>query len=635
MELSEHVAAPATGEENEVDARVPSDDVVVHVAKRIITMEPSFPDATAVAVRGSRILAVGSLDDVRAALGDLPHVIDDRFADKVVLPGLIDQHLHPVLGALTLSSVVIAPEDWDLPEVTYPAAPTEHDYRMRLREAEARMADPDEWLYSWGYHPLWHGPLDRTVLDGISTTRPVLVWHRSCHEFFLNTAAIEALDLDEASMQGKGDASDAMDFARGHWWEKGMIQLLMPHLGPVFLTPERMAGGLRQLVAYLHRSGVTAFNEPGALATPEIFQLYQAVLGADDTPFSSSFVVDGRAQADVGMAPADALADTERQIAMSPTGKVSYFADQVKLFADGAIISQRMMMREPYLTAAGDPDPDHDGDWMMTPDELEEWAKLYWDAGYQLHVHVNGDRGLDVVLDVFERRMRENPRADHRSVIVHFANSTEDQIDRIARLGALVSANPYYTTAFADRYGEVGLGPERADLMVRSASVRRRHIPLSFHSDLPMGPARPLNMVWCAVNRTTPSGRVAGPEQRIGLDDALRAVTIESAYSWRREHELGSIAAGKVASFTVLDEDPYEVDPDRLRDITIAGTVFEGRWFPLAPHTAGATARARSPLTVAGRTTGGPGGDHDAPTGCSCTVARSFTALLQTTLAAA
>ena len=86
--------------------------------------------------------------------------------------------------------------------------------------------------------------------------------------------------------------------------------------------------------------------------------------------------------------------------------------------------------------------------------------ELYWDAGYQLHIHVNGDLGLEIVLDVLERRMRENPRAGHRSVVVHFATSTEEQIARIARLGAIVSANPYYTVGFADKYGEFGLGPK-------------------------------------------------------------------------------------------------------------------------------------------------------------------------------
>ncbi|HEX6976724.1 MAG TPA: amidohydrolase family protein, partial [Vicinamibacterales bacterium] len=159
--------------------------------------------------------------------------------------------------------------------------------------------------------------------------------------------------------------------------------------------------------------------------------------------------------------------------------------------------------------------------------------------------------------------------------------STEAQIDRIARLGAIVSANPYYTVGFADAYGEVGLGPERADHMVRSASVLRRHIPLSFHSDLPMGPCDPLYLAWCAVNRVTPAGRVAGPEQRISVEDALRAVTIEAAYSWRKETELGSITPGKIANLTVLEQDPLAVEPMRLKDIPLWGTVFEGRLFPI------------------------------------------------------
>jgi predicted amidohydrolase YtcJ len=174
-----------------------------------------------------------------------------------------------------------------------------------------------------------------------------------------------------------------------------------------------------------------------------------------------------------------------------------------------------------------------------------------------------------VVLNILEKLMAENPRADHRSVIVHFANSSEDQVARIARLGATVSANPYYPVGFADQYSEYGLGPQRADVMVRANSVLKNNIPLSFHSDLPMGPASPLNFMWCAVNRMTPSGKVVGAEQRITVDQALRAVTIEAAYSWRQEDRIGSIAPGKIANFTVLDRDPYAVDPVTLRDIPV------------------------------------------------------------------
>jgi hypothetical protein len=173
---------------------------------------------------------------------------------------------------------------------------------------------------------------------------------------------------------------------------------------------------------------------------------------------------------------------------------------------------------------------------------------------------------------------------------------------------------------FADKFGEFGLGPARADAMVRSASVLKRHIPLSFHSDLPMGPSAPLHFMWCAVNRVTPSGRVAGPEERIGVDGALRAVTIEAAYSWQKENELGSIRPGKIANFTVVDQDPLAVEPMKLNDIPIWGTVFEGRIFPV-PGKAGKSARAdRGPWFGHGPSLHGH--DHDSHGGDPCGVAR-------------
>jgi predicted amidohydrolase YtcJ len=547
--------------------------VTVYTAKKILTMERSNPEATAVAVADKRILAVGTLDEVRASLGDMKFTVNDTFKSKIVLPGLIDQHLHPILGALTLATEVIAPEDWVLPGRTFKAANSSEEYIARLKAADSAMKDKNEWLFSWGYHWLWHGKLDRKTLDAISATRPIAVWQRSCHEFFLNTAAIKALGFSEEAMKGKGDAGKMMNWEEGHWWETGLNLILEPLL-KVFATPERMVFGLKQMVAYLHQNGVTAYMEPGALFTPDIWKLYEQILGSNDTPFYSYFVVDARTQVDSGLGLAESLADTEKQVAMAPQGKVSFFPKQIKLFADGAIISQLMQMKDGYTDG-------HHGEWMMTPKNLDQRAQLYWDAGYQIHTHVNGDLGLETVLGVLERRMSQNPRANHRSVIVHFATSTEDQVERIARLGAIVSANPYYTVGFADKYSKVGLGPERADAMVRSASVLKHHIPLSFHSDLPMGPSDPLYFMWCAVNRVTPSGRVAGPEQRIGVEDALRAITIEAAYSWQKENELGSIAPGKIANFTVLDQDPLAVEPMKLKDIAVWGTVFEGRIFPV------------------------------------------------------
>jgi hypothetical protein len=550
-------------------------------------MDRSNPVATSVAVLGKHIIAVGTLAEVKAALGGQGFREDSTFADQVLLPGFIDQHLHPVLGALTLATEVIATEDWILPDRTFQAARSSEEYSSRLKAALERPGNAGEWFFSWGYHSLWHGKLDRAILDSISSTRPIVIWHRSCHEFYVNTPALQGLGLSEASLQGQGEASKMANWQEGHFWETGLnlvIAPMMKHLA----TPERLSFGLKQMVDYLHRNGVTAYNEPGALYTPDMWKLYEQILGADDTPMYSTFLADGRGIPDrVGLDKA--LAATEEQIAVSPDGpgkKLVFFPKQVKLFADGAIISQLMQMKDGYLGQDGKVDPSHHGEWILTPDQLELRSKLYWDAGYQLHIHVNGDLGLEIVLNTLERRMRENPRADHRAVIVHFANSTQEQIARIARLGAIVSANPYYPVGFADKYGGFGLGPERADSMVRAASVLKHRIPLSYHSDLPMGPSDPLYLAWCGVNRLTASGRPAGPEQCIGVEDALRAVTIEAAYSWRKENALGSITPGKTANFTVLKQDPFAVEPERLKDIPIWGTVFEGRVFPVSARSA-------------------------------------------------
>jgi predicted amidohydrolase YtcJ len=543
----------------------------VFTARRVITMDPDIPEATAVAVADGRIVAVGSLDELRGS-----GTVDETFADAVICAGLIDQHLHPVLGASTLVTEVIAIEDWVMPDRTFPAATSAQEYRERLTSAERALSDPTEWLFTWGYHKLWHGPLDRAALDAI------VVWQRSCHEWYLNTAAVTALGITAQSMAGHGAASEMVDLDGGHWWESGM-DLLLPKIAPVMMTPQRLAAGLRQMVAYLHANGVTAINEPGILPGVEPWELYEQILGSPDTPFESTFLVDARSQAAAGMNPADAVADAEAQIARAPAGKVRLLDKQVKLFADGAIISQLMQMREPYLDDTGHPDLCHHGEWMMQPDVFRAFARVYWEAGWQLHIHVNGDAGLDLVLDTISDCMATHPRSDHRTVIVHFANSDENQVDRIAALGCIVSANPYYPVGFADMYAEHGLGEPRADEMVRAASVLRRGIPLSLHSDLPMGPAEPLRLASFAVNRRTTSGRVAGPDQRISVHDALRAITIEAAHSWRLEHELGSITPGKAANFTILAQDPYAVDPECLGVIPVLGTVFGGRWFPAAP----------------------------------------------------
>ncbi len=552
----------------------------IFTAKRVITMDDKNSSATAVAVSGDRIVAVGSLGSVKKALGSAPYSVDTTFEQRFILPGLIDQHLHPILGALTLSIPVIAPEAWVLPGKAWPAATTHEEYMAALRAVENGMRDPNEPLFTWGYHQFFHGVVRRKDLDSISLTRPIMVWHRSAHEVVLNTAALNKFGITKESVAGKGQPSEQSDWENGYFYENGFFVLVAPKVLSTLASPERIAFGIKQMIEMLHNNGVTAYMEPGAVGTAALFSYYQKILGGPDVPMYSFFIADGKTGYEKGGGSAGAIQASEMAVSSLPTtGKVRRLPGEIKLYADGAVISLLMQMKDGYTDG-------HHGEWIMKPDDFAQAFKTYWNAGYQIHIHTTGDEGLELVLNTLEKNLKDNPRVDHRTVIVHFASSTDAQVARIAKDGAIVSGNPYYVNGFADNFGRNGLGEERADAMVRLGPVEQAGVSLSLHSDLPMGPSDPLYLAWCAVNRITKSGRRARPDLGISVDEALHAITINSAYSWRMEKELGSIEPHKIANFTVLDEDPYAVAPSHLKDIKIWGTVFEGTKFPILVDTA-------------------------------------------------
>ncbi len=559
----------------------PAERTTVYVAKRIVTMEPGGPEATAVAVTGDRIVAVGSLDEVTRALGGRDYVVDVGFEEKVMLPGFIEHHVHPLLGVLTMALEIIAIEEWSIPGRFSAAALDEAAYAARLREALAAMSvqNSAETLFTWGYHHYFHGKLYRPQLDAIASERPVVVWHRSCHEFILNTAALDKYGITEAALQGRGLASEQSSWDDGHFFEKGM-EIVVPFIAKDLLSPQRAAQGLRSFKSYLLSKGITTICEPGTQMDRRFQSFWETGLDADDVSFRTYFIADGRALFDKHKEQLDTLVAETESYASWGRGKVAWLPKQVKLFCDGAIFSLLMQLRQPYLDG-------HAGQWIAVPEDYAAAFRLYWDAGFRIHTHVNGDEGLQVVIDALRERVAANPRTDHRFTAVHFAVSTDEQVAALAKLGAAVSANPYYVTALADRYSELGLGAERADSMVRLGSVAKTEMPIGLHSDMPMAPADPLFLAWCAANRTTVSGRTAAPEQRIGVERALQSITAQSAWFLSKERELGTIAPGKKADFTILEQDPYAVPAAALKDVKVWGCVFEGRKFQATQASAG------------------------------------------------
>jgi hypothetical protein len=391
---------------------------------------------------------------------------------------------------------------------------------------------------------------------------------------FLNSVTMERGGLTQEKFDAfPASAKKQSNFADGHFWEQGLFAVL-PFVATMVASPERLRAGLELTRDYMQAKGVTIGNEPGGILAKPVQDGVNAVFSSPDMPFRWSFMVDGKSMVAKYSDDAQVIAETER-LASWYGGMTSLAPKQAKLFADGAIYSQLMQVRDPYLDG-------HEGEWIMDQEVFERAFRVYWDAGYQIHIHVNGDAGLERVLDTLEANLRRNPRYDHRTVLVHFAVSGADQVARIKQLGAIVSGNPYYVSALADQYSKVGLGSDRADAMVRLGDLNRAGISWSLHSDMPMAPGDPLFLMWCAVNRITSSGRVAGPEQRVTAEQALRGVTIEAAYSLKLEDEVGTIAPGKRANLTVLDDNPLAVDPMKIRDINVQGTVMEGRVLPVA-----------------------------------------------------
>ena len=542
----------------------------VYTARSIITMDESLPRAQAVAVADGRIVAVGDLATMGAWLEAREHVIDHRFAGKVLLPGLIDNHLHPLMATILLNTRWITPQRWTLPGRNVEATRGRAAYLDRVAAAVAESPGEDGPFITWGYHELWHGVVRRADLDRIAAERPLILWQRSFHEIVVNTAALRWLGFDPERDEEPVD----MDFEQGLFSERGLITAL-GRMVPYLLTPERRRAGLDAVRAIVHWGGITTIADMGVgnyFGLDEEVAIFRALFDPESTPTRIVLIpVASRMPEESARA---AWLQSFDGFSEATSHKVR-IGRHVKLMADGGFFAQYMRMNPPgYIDG-------HEGKWLTPPAELEALARLFWERGLQLHVHVNGDEGMDVILDILERALTASPRPDHRTTLHHVGFATNDQLRRAGRLGVVISAQPYYIWALGDLYAAHGLGYDRASQMSRIGAMVRNGIPTSLHSDFSMAPAAPLTLAWVAVNRVTSEGTLMSPHERITVQQALRAITIDAAYALRMENEIGSIVAGKRADFTVLEQDPFEVEPMQLRDIPIWGTVFEGRPYPI------------------------------------------------------
>lgn len=547
----------------------PGTPVTVIEARRIVTMDSGLPQARYMAVAGGMVLGLGETLAALAPWTDGRQVTHEcRFADKVLFPGLVDPHIHPMQAAVMMGLPFLAPDDWTLPSGKWPGVSGQDAYRARLKQIIASRAETP--VIVWGHHELFHGPMNRAELDAIERERPVFVWQRSFHDIYANSAALAWMGLgDEAAFNaavaaGGFDPHHA-DCAKGMFSETA-LQVALAKLQPVLLAPAILTRGMAGLLSLMEQRGVTTTSD---LATG-IFARFDMEAGLIGSAFNGP-----AAKARVNLMPIAAEIDPVTDLDQWLTDRRSRFASgnvslakRVKLFADGAFFAQNMRMGPPGYTDG------HLGKWLTEPDALHRQLSRYWDAGFALHIHVNGDEGADVLLDGLATLP---PRRDQDIVLEHLGYCTEAQLRRIARMGLMVSAQPNYIRVLGEAYGRHGFGPDRAALMNRLGSLERGGVPLGLHSDFNMAPIDPLYLAWIAQSREGLDGVARTPDERLSRAKALRAITIEAAQVIGMDHEVGSLAAGKKADFVVLDEDPHKVELAALRDLPIRATVFEGR----------------------------------------------------------
>ncbi|MGI9431308.1 MAG: amidohydrolase [Myxococcota bacterium] len=541
--------------------------IVVYPAERILTMNPRQPTASAIAIADGRVLAIGTRSEVAAAIEGRPHEVDDRFADKVVLPGFIDPHIHASL-ALMFNLEIVSAMEWQKPSGPTVVVRGREAFLSRIAELAAA-GDAEEWLLTWGYHEPYHGLVRRADLDHAAGERPVVLWQRSAHEMIFNSAALERLGFREADLEGPG-----ADWEAGRLWEAGLFDR-MDRIRGIFASPSRVLAALDTMSQVIHRGGLTTVGEQGFPQLSALAELpmlhYELQRGAGVYRWglvpNAMYLMREHGDASAAERAAESLLRFS-------TDRVR-IVRHVKYYADGAIFAQLMQMKDPYLDG-------HHGEWMMPPDEQKAVLEAFWPRGWTIHVHVNGDAGVDLVLDQFEAvRALHEPAPGQRLILEHYGYARPDQHERLRALGGEVSNNAYYAHELAPIYAEHGLGPERASDISPLGGLVRAGVPFSFHSDFPMAPAEPLRQAWVAVNRIGSDGEVWGPDQRVSLDLALRAITIEGARSLGLEDEIGSLEVGKRADLTVLEADPYETPPADLADIPIWGTVLGGKLHPI------------------------------------------------------
>ncbi|KXO73597.1 amidohydrolase [Brucella anthropi] len=530
-------------------AAAPAGDIIFK-GGTILTMNDKAPRAEAIAVRGNKILAVGKLDDVQSAIGSGAQVVD--LQGRTLMPGLIDPHMHFVFTAF---------EDWiDVSPITTP------DYVTVWSKLQKGVADakPGEWVRAQQFDAsITRDAKIPTIaeLDALAPNNPFFMQESNGHIAYANSAAFKAAGITRETPDPSGArfVKDANGNLTGRLEEMAAQQEFLGVMPSP--TAADMIGRVQRFLDHASSVGCTMLHDCGIgiMAGAQDLKILDAVLGEGKAPVRYR-----------GMLVSTIMDEWEKEGIKPGRGNDLFRVDGIKAWADGSNQAQTGYMRENYLGT------DERGALNYSLEQVTDVIRRAHDGGWQVGVHANGDAAIDMVLDAYEAVLGKTSNSDLRHRIEHCSVFHPEQMVRMKDMGVspsfLIGHVRWWGKAFRDRL----LGPERARFYDPCASALAAGLKISLHSDWNVTPIEPLRYVEDAVTRVmNEGGDVFFPEERIPVDAALRAVTIDAAWQCHMEDQIGSLETGKFADFAILEEDPTAPDV-KIGKIKVSETWMDG-----------------------------------------------------------
>ena len=542
---------------------MPSASDVIFTARLIRTANPARPIAQAIAVREGKVLAVGTLEECKEWGIEK---IDTRFADKVLTAGFVEAHAHSMSGMYNTIPYV----GWfgrHMPDGNWVDGIRSTDDLIARIRTIADITPAGESIIVAGFDPIYMNSdrLDRFHLDQATLEHPVFVFHASAHLATVNSCLLDKYDITAIS-QAPGVGRQQDGSPNGELREPAAMALASDEfrfIGRTVTSPETFT----HFGAAMRNAGITTVADLGNLFYVSEESRASLVNMTSEPHFPIRVVSTSRITGGIKEAQ-----DTVPKILASRQHEHDkLFFPIVKLVLDGSIQGFTAVLQWPgYFTGE-----DH-GLFLTAPEQVVDILRPFHEAKIGIHCHCNGDATSEVFINAIESLLSEHSWLDHRHTITHAQLITSAQMRRARNLGMVANFFVNHMFFWGDQHRHTTVGPDRAQHLNPCGTADRIGLNYSIHTDAPVTPPGHLHTMWAAVNRTTPTGAVLGESERISIDRAFHAATIDAAYQLHLDHLVGSLEVGKYADMTVLDEDPYEVDSQTICDISVWGTVLGG-----------------------------------------------------------